>query len=111
MASGEPEMTSSEPIDRIAGRTALVTGAGSGLGRAIAVELAGRGARVLLVGRNAENLRGVQDEIGGTARVGICDTSSSRDVDVLAATFRDEEISILVNNAGIAGPVAPLTDV
>jgi NADP-dependent 3-hydroxy acid dehydrogenase YdfG len=104
-------VTTSSPADKVVGRTALVTGAGNGLGRAIAVELAARGARVLLVGRNADKLEAVREEIGDGARSAACDTSSPDDVERLATTFADEDVSILVNNAGVAGPVAPLTDI
>jgi NAD(P)-dependent dehydrogenase (short-subunit alcohol dehydrogenase family) len=108
---GESGVTNSGPADKIVGRTALVTGAGNGLGRAISIELAARGARVLLVGRDVGKLELVHGEVGDVGRVGVCDTSSSSDVDRLRETLRDEDVSILVNNAGVAGPVAPLTDI
>lgn len=100
--------------DRIAGRTALVTGAGNGLGRAIALALAGRGARVVLVGRRPDPLAAVRAEIeaaGGAARTARCDVADPADVSRLAADLADEPVSILVNNAGVAGPVAALVDV
>ena len=100
--------------ERIEGRTAMVTGGGSGLGRAIALALASHGARVVVTGRTSETLESVTAEIaerGGTARAEVCDTSDPYSVDALAHAVADEEISILVNNAGIAGPVAPLTEV
>jgi NAD(P)-dependent dehydrogenase (short-subunit alcohol dehydrogenase family) len=95
----------------LTGRTALVTGAGNGLGRAIAIEFAARGARVVLSGRNRSTVEAVAGEIGTAARVAIVDTSSAESVGALAAELADEEISVLVNNAGVAGPVAPLTDI
>jgi NAD(P)-dependent dehydrogenase (short-subunit alcohol dehydrogenase family) len=97
--------------DRVAGRTALVTGAGNGLGRAIAAALSGAGARVILTGRDRTKLDAVAAEIGSDTRVATVDTSAEGSVAALADTLSDESISILVNNAGIAGPVAPLTDV
>lgn len=100
--------------NRVAGRTALVTGAGSGLGRAISLALAAAGARLLLVGRRAEALEDVAGEIataGGVARAGVCDVASAEQVEALRAAFADEEVSILVNNAGVAGPVAYLTEI
>jgi NAD(P)-dependent dehydrogenase (short-subunit alcohol dehydrogenase family) len=100
--------------DRVAGRTALVTGAGSGLGRAIALRLARSGARVVLVGRTEETLRSVLAEVeaaGGRGRTAQCDTSSSTEVDALSAQLSDEDVSILVNNAGVPGPVAPLVEI
>ena len=99
------------PVDAIAGRTALVTGAGNGLGRAMALGLAGRGARVILVGRGVDRLSAVASEIDGPARVAVCDTSSAAQVGALGRNLADEDVSILVNNAGIAGPVASLTDI
>ncbi|MFP5281836.1 MAG: SDR family oxidoreductase, partial [Actinomycetes bacterium] len=97
--------------DPISGRTALVTGAGNGLGRAIARALAARGARTILVGRNADKLVSVADEIGPAARVEVADVASEASVAALAERVADEEVSILVNNAGIAGPVAALVDI
>src|ERR1700677_4382567 len=102
-----------------AGRTALITGGGNGLGRAIARALAGQGARVLLTGRHRDKLETVNAEIGAKpagenapgTRVGVCDTSNPESVAALAEEFADEHISILVNNAGIAGPVAPLVEI
>ncbi|MCP2624495.1 SDR family oxidoreductase [Mycolicibacterium smegmatis] len=95
----------------ITGRTALVTGAGNGLGRAIALALAHNGARVVLVGRRREPLAAVAQEIGEAARWVDCDTSDPAAVAALGAALSDEDISILVNNAGVAGPVAALTDI
>ncbi|WP_410605811.1 SDR family NAD(P)-dependent oxidoreductase [Amycolatopsis sp. lyj-90] len=89
----------------------MVTGAGNGLGRAIAVELARQGARVVLVGRDEAKLRRVQGEVGGGCQVAVSDVSSADSVRDLADLIADQEVSILVNNAGVAGPVAPLVDV
>jgi NAD(P)-dependent dehydrogenase (short-subunit alcohol dehydrogenase family) len=93
------------------GRTALVTGAGNGLGKAITLTLAASGARVLLVGRQRGKLAKVAAEIGPAARIGVCDTSDEAAVAALATEFADEQVSIVVNNAGIGGPVAPLIDI
>ena len=97
--------------DAVHGRTALVTGAGNGLGRAIALALAGRGARVILVGRRHATLEAVADQIGAAARTAACDTSDADQVHALGRELADEEVSILINNAGVAGPVAPLVDI
>jgi NAD(P)-dependent dehydrogenase (short-subunit alcohol dehydrogenase family) len=108
-------VTPAEIREPIAGRTALVTGAGNGLGRTIAVELARRGARILLVGRRRHTLDAVAGQIdstiGASTRVGICDTSDEDSVAALATEFAGESVSILVNNSGIAGPVAPLVEI
>jgi NAD(P)-dependent dehydrogenase (short-subunit alcohol dehydrogenase family) len=93
----------------LAGRTALVTGGGSGLGAAIAEHLTRAGARVVVTGRRAEPLEEVAGRLG--ARAEVCDVADPAAVDALARRLGDEEVSIVVNNAGIAGPVAPLTEI
>ncbi len=100
--------------DRVTGRTALVTGAGNGLGRAIAHALSAAGSRVILVGRTAAKLEHVAGELrDATAgvRTAVCDTAQPEAVDALRAGLSGEDVSILVNNAGIAGPVRELVDV
>jgi NAD(P)-dependent dehydrogenase (short-subunit alcohol dehydrogenase family) len=98
----------------ICGRAALVTGAGNGLGRGITLALAQQGARVVVVGRDAGKLQTVADEVregGGVARVLVCDVAVPSSVADAARELADDEISILINNAGVPGPVAPLVDV
>ncbi|MFI1313398.1 SDR family NAD(P)-dependent oxidoreductase [Streptomyces albidoflavus] len=95
----------------LAGRTALVTGGGSGLGRAITRALLADGARVVITGRDAENLKRTAAALGPGVLPQVCDVSRPADVEALAGALADEEISVLVNNAGVAGPVAPLTDI
>jgi NAD(P)-dependent dehydrogenase (short-subunit alcohol dehydrogenase family) len=102
------------PADRVTGRTAVVTGAGSGLGRVISLALAARGARVVLVGRHRETLQSVASEatgLPGSVRVATADVSDPASVEALAAELADEVVEILINNAGVPGPVAPLTDI
>ena len=69
---------------QIEGRTALVTGAGNGLGRAIAHALAAAGARTILVGRNAEKLAAVAAEVGPAARAEVGDVADEASVAALA---------------------------
>ena len=99
----------------LAGRSALVTGAGNGLGRAIALGLARAGARVVLVGRTESKLVETAALLPEpkAARIAVCDVSSPAAVDTLRAALDadDEAISILINNAGIGGPVKALTDI
>ena len=92
----------------VRGRVCLVTGATSGHVRAVAMGLARLGAEVVLLGRNAERCRSVQDEIaelaGGKApAVLLCDLASRREIDRAADEYLDSgrPLHVLVNNAGL----------
>lgn len=103
-----------ELVDRVAGRTMVVTGAGNGLGRATALALVARGARVVLVARTRESLEAVAaeaDGLPGSVRVATVDVADPDSVAALAAELSDETVEVLVNNAGVPGPVAPLVDI
>ena len=95
----------------LVGRTALVTGGGSGLGAAIATALHGAGARVVLVGRDRGRLDAVAGRLGERTRTACCDVADATAVERLRTELAEEEISVLVNNAGVPGPVAPLTEI
>jgi short-subunit dehydrogenase len=84
------------------GAAALVTGASSGIGEALARQLAGRGYRVGLVARSEDKLRKLADEIGGDAEVFTCDLgdASARDRLVQEVESRGLTVEVLVNNAG-----------
>lgn len=84
----------------LAGRTALVTGGGSGIGRACAGALASAGAKVHVVDRDAEAAERVATEVGGLAHV--VDLADAAAIDTLPV-----EVDVLVNNAGLQH-VAPL---
>jgi gluconate 5-dehydrogenase len=90
------------PSFDLSGRLALVTGGGSGLGLAMAAGLAGAGAKVVLVGRDAERLARAAGQIqaAGTA---ACDVTERTALPGLVAEVerRHGPIDILVNNAGI----------
>ena len=86
-------------------RTALVTGASQGIGRACARALADRGARVIVGARQADKLETLVDEVrsnGGSAEAITLDVSDQGSVDALVASH-GKSIDILVNNAGITG--------
>lgn len=88
------------------GKTALVTGASSGIGEAFAAKLAERGANVVLVARSAAKLQGLADAL--TARYGVSAAVIAADLaraDGVAATVREVQrlglsVDLLVNNAG-----------
>ena len=89
----------------IAGKHAVVTGAGAGIGRAIALRFAREGARVTLGDVNMEKAQDAVREIvefGGTAQAVYCDVSSQSDCEALIEAGRAAygPVDILVNNAG-----------
>ena len=88
---------------KLANQTALITGAGSGLGAAIARALASEGARCVLAGRRPEPLERVRLEIGDLARAIPTDVSDEAQVEALVAQTVAEfgGVDILVNNAGV----------
>jgi 3-oxoacyl-[acyl-carrier protein] reductase len=89
-----------------AGKTALVTGASRGIGRAIALALAARGAHVIAAARSIDAARGTVDEVvasGGKAQAVALDIANDASVESTVAALLKEHatIPLLVNNAGI----------
>ena len=98
---------------RLKDKTAIVTGAGSGFGKGIAMRFAKEGARVGVVDINAEAAREVASQIGNSAFAMEADVSIDRDVSrmVQAALDRWGQLDILVNNAGTTHRNQPMTEV
>ncbi|MDP3070880.1 MAG: glucose 1-dehydrogenase [Opitutaceae bacterium] len=93
----------STPSQRLAQKHALVTGGGSGIGRAISVRLAAEGAHVTVLERSAAEGEATVAEIraaGGAARVVAADVSDTEAMHAVFALL--EKLDVLVNNAGIA---------
>jgi len=97
----------------LTGQVAVVTGAGRGIGAAIAKKLASMGATAVLCGRTGKLLDSTASSIsqaGGRAKVIPCDVTDLRSVEGLAKEVESEfgRLDILVNNAGIGGFGGPL---
>ena len=96
------------------GQTALVTGAGRGIGRAVGIALASQGAQVFLAARTTSELEATADEIrkqGGTAVAVPTDLAEEKDIRSLFEQIRTQvgRLDILINNAGV-GIYGPLVD-
>jgi NAD(P)-dependent dehydrogenase (short-subunit alcohol dehydrogenase family) len=98
-------------LARLDGKLAIVTGGGSGIGEATAKVFAEAGATVVVTGRRSEPLEQVAKEIGGHAMA--CDVSDQAQVRTMFAQALQipGQIDILLNNAGGAGPIAPVAEV
>ncbi|MCC7499306.1 MAG: glucose 1-dehydrogenase [Bryobacterales bacterium] len=90
-------------VFRLEGKTALITGGGTGLGLGIARCFVQAGAKVRLVGRREAPLRDAVTELGANARYSVCDVTDFQAVERMVEQAESEPggISILVNNAGI----------
>jgi meso-butanediol dehydrogenase / (S,S)-butanediol dehydrogenase / diacetyl reductase len=94
-------------MPRLAGKTALITGAGTGIGRAIALAMAREGARIALAARRREPLESVAAEIvaaGGASLAVECDVTNRASVEAALANAvkRFGTVNVVVNNAGVA---------
>jgi len=92
--------------NKFSGKTALITGAGSGIGQSTALKLAKEGAHILIVDLDLEAAKYTQNMIeifGGKASTHVCDISKNSQVkEVVDAILLEQDIDILINNAGIA---------
>ena len=100
--------TNSKPL-----RVALVTGAGTGIGKAAAKALLSDGFSVALTGRNLERLQQAINDIGGNENNCLavaCDVGKPDEVKTLFATLKAKfsRIDVLFNNAGMGAPAIPM---
>jgi NAD(P)-dependent dehydrogenase (short-subunit alcohol dehydrogenase family) len=96
-------------------RVALITGAGSGIGRAVTLAFLADGFRVVLAGRREAALRSVLAEAGASGAHGTavgCDITDASQVQALFARVSREcgRLDVLFNNAGITAPAVPLDE-
>jgi NAD(P)-dependent dehydrogenase (short-subunit alcohol dehydrogenase family) len=91
---------------RLAGKNAIITGGGSGIGKAIAMAFVREGAKVVIAGRDCEKLERAAAEIGGDCLAVSADVSSAKGTETLvsAAIDKFKRIDILVNNAAVLLP-------
>jgi 3-oxoacyl-[acyl-carrier protein] reductase len=103
---------SDKPEMRLDGQVAIITGAGRGIGAAIASRLGAMGAAAVLCGRTRASLEATAQMVrtaGGRAEVVECDVTDLRSVEAMAAHVNARgRIDILVNNAGVATHAGPL---
>ena len=98
---------------KLDGQVAVITGAGRGIGRAIALAYAREGAKLALAARSESELRetaSAVSELGAEAIAVPTDVTDQEDTERLAQSVVEQfgRIDVLVNNAGISGPIGPL---
>lgn len=111
----EPREHVASPTE-LAGRVVAITGAGSGIGRAVALECARRAAQVVLIGRDVAKLEAVHAEIvaTGSSEASIApldlEKAVARDYDVLADAVLERfgRLDGLLHNAGLLGTLSPI---
>ena len=88
----------------LSGQVALVTGGGTGIGKAIAQAMLAEGAKIIIVGRKEEVLKEAQTELGSGVEIMVCDVTQEDQVDRVYENIMSNHgrLDILINNAGMA---------
>ncbi|MAU28414.1 MAG: short-chain dehydrogenase [Pelagibacterales bacterium] len=88
----------------LSGQVALVTGGGTGIGKAIAQAMLAEGAKIIIVGRKEEVLKEAQTELGSGVEIMVCDVTQETQVDKIYENIMSSHgrLDILINNAGMA---------
>lgn len=94
-------------MESLQNKTALITGAGRGIGRAAAIALAKEGVNIGLIGRTEANVEKVAEEVkalGVKASFAAADVKNQKEVEQAVSSIKEElgEVDILINNAGIS---------
>jgi NAD(P)-dependent dehydrogenase (short-subunit alcohol dehydrogenase family) len=97
--------------ERLAGKVAVITGAGSGIGRASALLFAREGARVICADRSGKEEE-TAAEIGDAAVSVSVDVTDAGDVERMSSTAEERfgQLDVLFSNAGLPGPKLPVTE-
>ena len=87
-------------------KVAVVTGAATGIGFALAKQLASHGAKLVIAARREDRLREAAEKLGGDVRIFVCDVTKREEVEALAAFAYSAfgRVELLFNNAGV-GPI------
>jgi NAD(P)-dependent dehydrogenase (short-subunit alcohol dehydrogenase family) len=87
---------------KLTGKIALVTGGGTGIGKAIAKAILAEGAKVIIIGRTKSKLKEAQTEMGIGIDIMVCDITDEIQVDKVYENIKDKygKLDILINNAG-----------
>ncbi|KKK37141.1 3-ketoacyl-ACP reductase [Mesobacillus campisalis] len=102
-------------MGKLDGKVAVITGAGSGIGKAAAIKLAEEGAKIALVDVKEENARRVKEQVeekGSSAIILECDISKPEEVEEMYKKVGEtwDRVDIVFANAGINGVISPIED-